>query len=83
MKILCNQTKKIDVTKNIGVRYWVGFLINYKRIAKSDKRCSPYFVKMLAFPDDLVLDPFVGKGVIVRVAKGLNRKSIGIDIDAD
>jgi len=39
--------------------------------------------EMLSSPDDLVLDPMMGAGEVLRVANGLNRKSIGIDIDAD
>ncbi len=38
---------------------------------------------MLSTPGDIVLDPMMGKGEVLRVANGLNRKSIGIDIDAD
>ena len=38
---------------------------------------------MLSSPDDIVFDPMMGTGEVLRVAKGLNRKFIGIDIDAD
>jgi DNA modification methylase len=37
---------------------------------------------MLTSPGDVVLDPFMGTGEVLKIAKGLNRKFIGIDIDA-
>jgi len=38
-------------------------------------------MKMSSYPGDLVLDPFVGSGTTMRVAKILNRNSIGIEIN--
>jgi DNA modification methylase len=38
---------------------------------------------MLSIPGDLVLDPMMGTGEVLRVAKRLNRRFIGIDIDSD
>ena len=38
-------------------------------------------MKMSSYPDDLVLDPFVGSGTTMRVAKILNRNSVGIEIN--
>jgi len=38
-------------------------------------------MKMSSYPGDLVLDPFVGSGTTMRVAKTLNRNSIGIEIN--
>jgi DNA modification methylase len=32
---------------------------------------------------DVVLDPFMGTGEVLKVANGLNRKFIGIDVDDD
>lgn len=40
-------------------------------------------VRASSNPDDVVLDPFVGSGTTCRVAKVLDRKWIGIDINAD
>lgn len=40
------------------------------------KRC----IKVYSYINDLILDPFVGKGTTCIVAKDLNRKYIGIDI---
>jgi len=42
-----------------------------------------YFVEMLSAPADVVLDPMMGTGEVLRVAKRLNRKFIGIDVDSD
>lgn len=38
-------------------------------------------MKMSSYPGDLILDPFVGSGTTMRVAKILNRNSIGIEIN--
>ena len=40
-------------------------------------------IKLFSYVDDLVLDPFVGSGTTLLVAQHCNRRSIGIDIDAD
>jgi len=38
-------------------------------------------IKMSSNPADMVLDPFVGSGTTMKVAKVLNRNSIGIEIN--
>jgi 16S rRNA G966 N2-methylase RsmD len=43
----------------------------------------PYFVKMFSAPGEVVLDPFMGTGEVLKVSKKLNRMSIGIDVDSD
>jgi len=48
----------------------------------SEKEFS-YFVEMFSSPGNIVLDPFMGAGEVLKIAKRLNRKSIGIGIDAD
>jgi len=40
-------------------------------------------MEMFSAPGDLVLDPMMGKGEVLKVANGLNRKAIGIDTDSD
>jgi adenine-specific DNA-methyltransferase len=32
-------------------------------------------------PGDIVLDPFMGSGTVLEMAKTMNRKAIGFDID--
>jgi hypothetical protein len=41
-----------------------------------------YLMKSLSVPNELVLDPFVGGGTTLAVAKELKRKCIGIEKDA-
>lgn len=47
------------------------------------KALPEFFVKLFSDPGDLVLDPFVGSGTTCVVAKGLGRRFIGIDSDAN
>ena len=43
------------------------------------RRC----IKAGSYYDDVVLDPFVGTGTTCKIARGLMRKSIGIDLNPD
>lgn len=40
-----------------------------------------WFINLFTLPGDLVLDPFMGSGTTVKVARDLHRKGIGIDIN--
>lgn len=39
------------------------------------------FVQLFSNPGDVVLDPFMGSGTVLKVAKELERRSVGIDLD--
>ena len=58
--------------------------------AKQDKHLAmfpeelPYrLIRMFSFPNETVLDPFMGSGTTASVAKKLNRNSIGYEINPE
>jgi site-specific DNA-methyltransferase (adenine-specific) len=58
--------------------------------AKQDKHLAmfpeelPYrLIRMFSFPNETVLDPFMGSGTTAAVAKKLNRNSVGYEINPD
>lgn len=58
--------------------------------AKQDKHLAMFpeelpkrLIKMFSFPQEIVLDPFMGSGTTAAVAKALGRNSIGYEINSN
>lgn len=58
--------------------------------AKQDKHLAMFpeelphrLIKMFSFPEETVLDPFMGSGTTALAAKKLNRNSVGYEINPD
>ncbi len=58
--------------------------------AKQDKHLAMFpeelpkrLIKMFSFPQETVLDPFMGSGTTAAVAKALERNSVGYEINSD
>jgi site-specific DNA-methyltransferase (adenine-specific) len=58
--------------------------------AKQDKHLAMFpeelparLIKMFSFPEETVLDPFMGSGTTALVAKKLNRNSVGYEINPE
>jgi len=58
--------------------------------AKQDKHLAMFpeelpkrLIKMFSFPNETILDPFLGSGTTALAAKNLNRNSVGYEINAD
>jgi site-specific DNA-methyltransferase (adenine-specific) len=58
--------------------------------AKQDKHLAMFpeelprrLIKMFSFPNETILDPFLGSGTTSLAARNLNRNSIGYEINAD
>jgi len=75
------------IDKNKEWKYWVHGVWNIRSVQKNDyheamfpeelvKRC----IKMYSFPNDVVLDPFMGSGTVAVVAKKLVRSYIGYEL---
>lgn len=53
----------------------------YKHDAMFPEELVRRLLKLFSYKNDIVLDPFNGVGTTTKVAKELNRKFIGVDID--
>lgn len=58
--------------------------------AKQDKHLAMFpeelphrLIKMFSFPEDIILDPFMGSGTTALAAWHLNRNSVGYEINSD
>jgi site-specific DNA-methyltransferase (adenine-specific) len=54
-----------------------------KNIAAFPEELPYRIIKLFSYKDETVLDPFVGSGTTMKVAKKLGRNSIGIEIIRD
>lgn len=54
-----------------------------KHLAMFPKELPKRLIKMFSFPQEIVLDPFMGSGTTAAVAKALGRNSIGYEINGD
>jgi len=52
-------------------------------LAKFPEELVSRFIQLYSFPGDVVLDPFVGTGTALVVAKKLGRRGIGYEINPD
>ena len=56
---------------------------NKSHSAAFPRTLPEWFIKLFTKPGDTVLDPFMGSGATLLAAQSRQRKSIGIDTDAD
>ncbi len=54
-----------------------------KHLAMFPEELPKRLLRMFSFPQETVLDPFLGSGTTAMVAKALGRNSIGYEINAD
>ncbi|KPK96106.1 DNA methylase [bacterium SM23_31] len=66
-----------------NVLYMATQCYNKKHSAVFPESLPEWFIKLFTEVGDWVLDPFMGSGTTLRVAKSLARNSIGIDIEAE
>ena len=71
-------TRKECVIAPQGYR---GFAAFHKYWGKKPVECLSYLINTLTLEREIVLDPFIGSGLVAREAYELNRRFIGIDIN--
>jgi len=72
------RVSRLDVTKPKG---YAGLAAFHKYWGKKPVECLCYLIENLTVERELVLDPFVGCGLVGREAIQRNRRFIGIDIN--
>ena len=81
----CIFTKKGTIRRNGD---WMRNVLDYKMKTKNTFYVfPPEFIQLpiefLTKENDLVVDPFAGTGGIIKVAKEMNRKYIGVELDKE
>jgi site-specific DNA-methyltransferase (adenine-specific) len=81
---------KIDITRDEFIQYTLGVWDMLPEKAKKIGHPAPFpkdlpyrCMKLFSYQDDLIVDPFMGSGTTAVVAKELNRKYIGFEINKD
>ncbi len=72
------KTHKADLNKPSGYRGLAAF---HKYWGKKPVECMAYLIENLTSENEVILDPFVGSGLVAREALRRNRRFIGIDIN--
>lgn len=71
-------TRKECVSAPQGYRGLAAF---HKYWGKKPVECLSYLIEALTFEQEIILDPFVGSGLVTREASDRNRRFIGIDVN--
>src|SRR3989338_9716949 len=75
----------IEEWKKYFTGHWnfAGGKQNGGHIAMFPEEVEKCIIKMFSFVQETVLDPFLGSGTTMKVARDLNRYSIGYEINKD
>ena len=82
MKIQSELTKE-EWRKYFSGHWNFGGVRQDQHVAMFPEELPKRLIKMFAFVDETVLDPFLGSGTTTLAAKNLNRNSIGYEINKD
>jgi 16S rRNA G966 N2-methylase RsmD len=72
------KTHEVDLNRPSGYRGLAAF---HKYWGKKPVECMAYLIENLTSENEVILDPFVGSGLVAREALQRNRRFIGIDIN--
>lgn len=74
-------TRSVLISEVINPRGYTGLSAFHKYWGKKPIECLDFLIEKLTHPHDLVVDPFVGSGLIARSCVLRERRFIGIDIN--
>lgn len=82
------RNEKSDITSKEFLKFTTNVWVISPEVSFRDVHPAPFpeelpyrLIKSYSYPNDVILDPFCGVGTTCAVAKKLNRRFIGIDID--
>lgn len=89
-----SRSRRIKEKSELSKKEWVSFTKGVWQVSPekdpNKKHLAPFpleipyrVIKMFSFCEDIVVDPFVGRGTVLKTAEYLGRDSIGYEIVAD
>ena len=80
-KLSCHEW--VDLTRQLWFMYPEDTKRNKGHPAPFPSKLPARLIRLYSYSDETVLDPFVGTGTTIAVAKAMRRKYVGIDKNAE
>lgn len=72
---------QVNIQKVLSPSGYKGLSAFHKYWGKKPLECFTFLIQKLSSPHDIVLDPFLGSGLVAKESLDLQRRFIGIDIN--